>query len=113
MSKLKAYSVKEQPDADWQIIVVAKNAQEAKVRGYDYIRSEFNIDAVYTDIRVKLARKYLPASLQYERIYTWCCRNPFMCELWDVDEKEWCEYCDHLEDRKGDNDDKQRPVPTI
>ena len=94
---MKAYKVRIKGES-WQVVSIAENSREAKNWGYKAICDLCPEPVRYTDIRVKLAIKELPESLQEQMVFTSCDLNPFLCDLWSYD--EYCRECGYYENRK-------------
>ena len=88
---MKAYSVREEPDAEWHIVVIAESAQRAKVIGYHAIKSEFGDHWVeYLKIRVSLMKNIVvPECYEKEHAFEMC-GGIWQCQSWTGCEETAC-----------------------
>lgn len=88
---MKAYSVREDSETEWHIIVVAENAQRAKVIGFNAIKSEFGDHWVeYLKIRVSLLKNIVVPEGEKENYFTSCESQYWMCPCWTGCEDTTC-----------------------
>jgi len=87
---MRAYSVREQPDAEWHVVVIANNSREAKAMGYDYITSYFDGD-LFTNCRVSWLKDIIVPDNNYSSGTVFeGCESDWMCQCWTGCEDTMC-----------------------
>lgn len=78
-------------DEDWGVIVIANNAKEARIKGYNYIKYEYGDEGKFINIRAKIRKGLSIPVNEVNTTFCGCGVDNWLCEAWNYCYNNKCE----------------------